>query len=236
MKKKPFIGQTKAGVWFVACFPDDGKRFQKSIGHGDKGERIAHEISDLVVQDALSLDEFYSWDAKDKDWESCIRLVKERQLQTEAEKNEFFGQTWATSTSEQVKPSQGHCSSSTPSIASISLAPSLKQAVESYIKDMSVRCVSREFIKNVLRVALKHFYPAFGEDTPIDQISYAKDIAPWINSPCPSDLVVYTKYIITIGINRSALRPIYKIIVIRHFIFYTIFMSFNFNIFYILWK
>ncbi|MBQ7650058.1 MAG: site-specific integrase, partial [Victivallales bacterium] len=175
MNRKPYIGTTKTGVWFVACFPDEGSRFQKSIGPGEESQHIAEEIKELLIQGALTPEEFHSWDAADKNWENRIQVVRERQRQTMAEAGEFFEE-------DEVTPS----SPSLPQEAQAthrdgSATHTLKDAVEGYIRDMAARDVSRQHIANVHRVALKHIYPAFGEDTPIYQIGYSEDILPWIN-------------------------------------------------------
>lgn len=184
MKKKPFIGTTKTGVWFVACFPDDGKRFQKSIGHGDQSERVANEIRELLLQEALSPDEFYLWDAKDKDWESRIIATRERYRKTVAEEKDYFEEDLegqASPCQATAQEAQASLSRHLSQIQDGSKVATLKQAVEGYIRDMGARDVTRQHIENVLRVALKHFYPAFGEETPIGQIRYSEDILPWIN-------------------------------------------------------
>ena len=184
MKKKPFIGTTKTGDWFVACFPDYGKRFQKSIGPGEGSKRIAYEIRELLIQEILSPDEFYFWNAKDKSWESLIKGVRERQRQTMAETKEYFEEDLqgpASPCQPTEQESQAPLSNQLNQIQDSSSSATLKHAVEGYIRDMGARDVSRQHMQSVLRVALKHFYPAFGKDTPISQIRYSEDILPWIN-------------------------------------------------------
>lgn len=184
MNRKPYIGTTKTGVWIVACFPDEGNRFQKSIGQGEESRRIAEEIGELLIQGALTPEELYSWDAADKNWDSRIQVVRERQRQTMAERAEYFeADEEKTSSSCQAMPQEAQASynSANSHLQDGTGSHTLKDAVDGYIRDMGARDVSRQHIENVYRVAIKHIYPVFGEDTPIDQIGYSEDILPWIN-------------------------------------------------------
>ena len=184
MNRKPYIGTTKTGVWFVACFPDKGNRFQKSIGPGEESHHIAEEIKVLLIQGTLTPEEFYSWDTAKKNWENRIQVVRERQRKTMAEAVEFFEEDEVMPSSPcQALPQEAQTShqSASKHLQDCSDQHTLKDAVEGYIRDMAARDVTRQHIENVYRVAIKHIYPAFGEDTPIDQIGYSEDILPWIN-------------------------------------------------------
>ncbi len=157
--------------WQLIFWTPENKRKQKSIGAGQEGFKTAKLLKEAILEGRISADDMLSG----KSWEELLQHSNPDTGGENASDTGVSGNP-APTTTQPLPMNSGWIAPPKP-LPKVTF----KELVELYINDLRARGKSPGHMKDISQVAIKHYYPFFGEDKDITEITYLNHILPFIN-------------------------------------------------------
>ena len=157
--------------WQIASWTSDNKRKQKSVGAGAEGRKLAELLKKALLKGKITTEDMLSG----KSWEDLLQQSNP-DTTCEIASDAGVSDNPSPTATQAFQMNSGWIAPSKP-LPKVTF----KELVELYIKDLGARGKSPGHMKDISQVAVKHYYPFFGEDKDITEISYLNHILPSIN-------------------------------------------------------